>query len=133
MLAGINNTCIHRLAQTREGVNQQTQKKFMRLELLMNSHRSNFSYRLALENTSTERIPFIPLHRRDLVTTDEGNKTFLENQKINWNKFQLMGDILMVIVESQRNPYRDLRGNIMIEKMILEATISTNEDVSLHG
>ncbi|RPB28042.1 ras GEF [Terfezia boudieri ATCC MYA-4762] len=128
VLAGINNTCIHRLTQTREAVNHQTQKKFMRLELLMNTHRSNFSYRLALENTSTERIPFIPLHRRDLVTTDEGNKTFLENQKINWNKFQLMGDILMVIVESQRNPYRDLRGNNMVEKMILEATISTNED-----
>lgn len=64
------------------------------------------------------------------MTTDEGNKTFLDNQKINWNKFQLMGDILMVIVESQRNPYRDLRGNAAVEKMILEAVISTNEDVS---
>ena len=64
------------------------------------------------------------------MTTDEGNKTFLENQKINWNKFQLMGDVLMVIVESQRNPYRDLRGNAVVEKMILEAVISTNEDVS---
>ena len=102
----------------------------MRLEVLMNSHRSNFSYRLALENTSTERIPFIPLHRRDLVTTDEGNKTFLDNQKINWNKFRLMGDILMVIVESQRNPYRDLRGNPAVERMILDAVICTNEDVS---
>lgn len=130
MLAGINNTCIHRLTQTRDAVNPETMKRFMRLELLMNSHRSNFSYRLALENTSTERIPFIPLHRRDLVTTDEGNRTFLENQKINWNKFQLMGDILMVIVESQRNPYRDLRGNVAVEKMILDAVISTNEDVS---
>ena len=96
----------------------------------MNSHRSNFSYRLALENTSSERIPFIPLHRRDLVSTDQGNKTFLENQKINWNKFQLMGDILMVIIESQRNPYRDLRPNSVVEKMILDAVIITNDDVS---
>ncbi|KAF8460276.1 ras guanine nucleotide exchange factor domain-containing protein [Kalaharituber pfeilii] len=128
VIAGINSTCIHRLTQTREFVNSETQKKFMRLELLMTSHRSNFSYRLALENTSTERIPFIPLHRRDLVTTDEGNKTFLDGQKINWNKFQLMGDILMVIVESQRNPYRDLKPIPAVERMILDAVISTNED-----
>ena len=102
----------------------------MTLEVLMGSHKSNFSYRLALENTSSERIPFIPLHRRDLVSTDEGNKTFLDGKMINWNKFQLMGDILMVIIESQRNPYKELTRNVVVEKMILEAVISTNDDVS---
>lgn len=102
----------------------------MRLELLMAPHKSHFSYRLALDNTSSQRIPFIPLHRRDLVSADEGNKTFLQDgEKINWNKFHIMGDILMVIIKSQTNPYQTLTRNPTVEKLILDAVICTNDDV----
>jgi len=97
----------------------------------MGTHMSHSKYRLAWENTSTERIPFIPLHRRDLVSADEGNRTFLaDGDKINWNKFQVMGDVLMVLVRSQATPYRDLARNHIVEKLITDAVVSMDDDVS---
>ena|SRR5436189_4636173 len=133
MIAGINGLALHRLTLTRSLVNEAVYKRFVSLELLMGTHRSHSSYRLALENTSTARIPFIPLHRRDLVSADEGNRTFMDDGiHINWRKFQVMGDILTVILKSQAAPYRDLQMNSLTEKLILDATISLNDDVSLH-
>lgn len=132
VIAGINGTAVHRLSLTRELVNPHTQKRFMRLELLMGTHMSHAKYRLAWDNTSTERVPFLPLHRRDLVSAEEGNRTFLQDgDKINWNKFQVMGDVLMVMVKSQATPYRDLSRNAVVEKLIMEAVSCMNDDVRL--
>ncbi|KAL7271626.1 hypothetical protein RUND412_005602 [Rhizina undulata] len=130
VIAGINGTAVHRLALTRELVAPTVIKKFMRLELLMGTHKSHSKYRLAWENTSTARIPFLPLHRRDLVSADEGNRTFLgEGDKINWNKFMVMGDVLMVLIKSQGVPYKDLSGrNWVVEKLIGAAVESMNDD-----
>lgn len=101
----------------------------MRLELLMGTHKSHSKYRLAWENTTTERIPFLPLHRRDLVSAEEGNRTFLpDSGKINWNKFQVMGDVIMVLVKSQATPYQGLRCNSLVQKMIAEAVTTMNDD-----
>jgi len=102
----------------------------MRLELLMGTHKSHSKYRLAWENTTSERIPFLPLHRRDLVSAEEGNKTFLQNgEKINWNKFQVMGEVMMVLVKAQASPYKDLVGNPTVDSMIKSAATTMNDDV----
>lgn len=77
IMAGINGTSIHRLAATRELVSAPVGRDFMKLEILMSSQKSYFAYRLAWENSSGERIPYLPLHRRDLVSAAEGNSTFV--------------------------------------------------------
>ncbi|KAF2143266.1 uncharacterized protein K452DRAFT_297029 [Aplosporella prunicola CBS 121167] len=77
VLAGLNGTAIHRLAATRDLLTPQTAKDFMKLEILMGTQKSHFAYRLAWENSSGERIPYLPLHRRDLVSAAEGNNTFV--------------------------------------------------------
>jgi hypothetical protein len=131
VIAGINGTAVHRLSMTRELVNQDTHRKFMRLELLMSTHKSHFAYRLAWENTSQYRIPFLPLHRRDFVSADEGNRTFVQDgDRINWNKFQVMGEVLTVITKAQTTPYPNLQRNPVVEKLILDAVLNTNDDVS---
>ncbi|KAA8901365.1 ras guanine nucleotide exchange factor domain-containing protein [Sphaerosporella brunnea] len=129
IIAGINGTAIHRLNQTRELVNPEINKKFMRLELLMGTHKSHSKYRLAWENTTSERIPFLPLHRRDLVSAEEGNKTLLQDgEKINWSKFQIMGDVMMVLVKAQGMPYKNLEGNSTVATMISNAATTMNDD-----
>lgn len=130
VIAGINGTAVHRLQRTRERVDQQIHKKFMRLELLMGTHKGHSKYRLAWENSTAERIPFMPLHRRDLVFADEGNRTFLNGEKINWEKFQIMGDVLQVVLRSQATPYRNLQGSGVVEKCIRDASAAMNDDVS---
>ncbi|KAJ6260182.1 hypothetical protein Dda_4405 [Drechslerella dactyloides] len=134
VIAGVNGLAIHRLALTRSLVNEAIHKNFMRLELLMGTHKSHFAYRLALENTTTEHIPFIPLHRRDLVSADEGNRSFLGDEgRINWRKFEIMGDILLTLTNSQSGPHRDLRANAMTNQLISDATSTMNDDQLMEG
>ncbi|ORY18775.1 ras guanine nucleotide exchange factor domain-containing protein [Clohesyomyces aquaticus] len=81
VLAGIKGTAVHRLLATRDLVPQTTARDFMKLEILMGTQKSYSAYRLAWENTSMYRIPYIPLHRRDLVSASEGNSTFVGDKK----------------------------------------------------
>ncbi|KAL5118206.1 hypothetical protein ACEQ8H_003878 [Pleosporales sp. CAS-2024a] len=81
IIAGIKGVAVHRLVATRDLVPQTTTHDFMKLDILMGSQKSHFAYRLAWENSSGERIPYIPLHRRDLVSASEGNSTFVGDKK----------------------------------------------------
>jgi len=81
VLAGIKGTAVSRLIATRDLVPQPTTQDFWKLDILMNHSKSHGAYRLAWENSSGERIPYIPLHRRDLVSASEGNSTFVNDKK----------------------------------------------------
>ena len=132
IIAGINGTAVHRLLQTRELVTPQAQKDFMRLEILMGTQKSHFAYRLAWENTTSERIPFLPLHRRDLVSAEEGNRTFVGEQetRINWKKFEVMGEVIVGIQRSQGISYPNINRNVDVQRLVLDGKFSRDDDVS---
>ncbi|KAK1149535.1 hypothetical protein N8T08_005084 [Aspergillus melleus] len=130
VIAGINGTPVHRLAQTRELVPVQTQKDFMRLVILMGTQKSHFAYRLAWDNSFAERIPFLPLHRRDLVSAEEGNKTFVGDSKtrINWRKFEVMGEVVLGIQRSQKTPYSHMHRYEEVARLILDTRLSGDDE-----
>ncbi|PYH44321.1 putative Ras guanyl-nucleotide exchange factor RasGEF [Aspergillus saccharolyticus JOP 1030-1] len=130
LIAGINGTPVHRLSQTRELVPMQTQKDFMRLVILMGTQKSHFAYRLAWDNSFAERIPFLPLHRRDLVSAEEGNRTFVGDTKtrINWRKFEVMGEVVLGIQRSQKTPYPHLAKFDEVTRLILDIKLSGDEE-----
>ncbi|KAL2185171.1 ras GEF [Thermothelomyces heterothallicus CBS 203.75] len=130
VLAGINGTSIHRLAQTRALVSPEVQKRFAGLVLLMGTQKSHFAYRLAWENSPLPRIPFMPLHRRDLVSAEEGSKTFVGpgGDRINWKKFEVLGEVLLPIMKSQGQPYPNLQRHEACRELILDCRISTDEE-----
>lgn len=98
----------------------------------MGTQKSNFAYRLAWANTSSERIPFLPLHRRDLVFAEEGNRTCLSGdiERINWKKFEIMGEVIVGIQKSQGTPYPDITRNDEVQRLILDGRFSKDDDVS---
>lgn len=108
------------------------QKQFMRLEILMSTQKGHFAYRLAWANTTSERIPFLPLHRRDLLLAEEGNQTHSggTNNLINWAKFNVMGDVILGIQRSQRTTYPAFPRNEEIQRLLLEGAFSKDDDVS---
>lgn len=110
----------------------QAQKQFMRLEILMGTQKSHFAYRLAWANTSSERIPFLPLHRRDLVFAEEGNETFLNeaSDRVNWKKFDVMGEVLIGIQKSQGTPYPNICRNEELQRLVLDIKFSKDDEVS---
>lgn len=133
VLAGINSSAVHRLAQTRALVPPDVQKRFARLVLLMGTQKSHFAYRLAWENSSLPRIPFIPLHRRDLVSAEEGSRTFVgaSGDRINWKKFEVLAEVLLPIMKSQVTPYPNLSKREPAHELILECRLITDEEVYL--
>ncbi|KAK4212864.1 hypothetical protein QBC37DRAFT_287160 [Rhypophila decipiens] len=130
VLAGINDTAIHRLAQTRALISPDVQKRFMRLVLLMGTQKSHFAYRLAWENSPLPRIPFMPLHRRDLVSAEEGSRTLVgpNGDRINWKKFEVLGEILLPIMKSQGQPYPNLHQHELSRGLILDCRIDTDDE-----
>lgn len=103
----------------------------MRLVILMGTQRSHFAYRLAWENSFAERIPFLPLHRRDLVSAEEGNKTFVGENKsrINWKKFEVMGEVVLGIQRSQKTAHPQAMRSEDLERLILDTKLSGDEEV----
>ncbi|KGO74832.1 Guanine-nucleotide dissociation stimulator CDC25 [Penicillium italicum] len=130
VIAAINGTPVHRLTQTRDLIPIPVQKEFMRLVILMSTQRSHFAYRLAWENSFSERIPFLPLHRRDLVSAEEGNKTFFGENKsrINWKKFEVMGEVVLGIQRSQKSPHPQAQKFEDVERLILDSKLSGDEE-----
>lgn len=108
------------------------QKQFMSLVILMGTQKSHFAYRLAWDNTFIARIPFLPLHLRDLVSAEEGNRTFVgENcSRINWRKFEIMGEVVLGVQQSQKVPYPTFHRNDLVQRLLLETKLSGDEEVS---
>lgn len=106
----------------------------MRLEILMGTQKSHFPYRLAWSNTSTERIPFLPLHCRDLASAEEGNPTFLggDINRINWKKFEILGEVILNIQQSQSKPYSNIICNESVERLLQDVKITKDEDVRVN-
>ncbi|KAF2433146.1 ras GEF [Tothia fuscella] len=146
ILAGINNTSVHRLQATKDLINPAISKDFMKLEILMSSQKSHAAYRLAWENTSAERIPYIPLHKRDLVSAAEGNRTFTgvddkgkeerwvlgsidPGLRINWKKFEILGEVIISMQRAQGAPYPPFRENEIVRSLVAETEVQKDEEV----
>lgn len=131
VLAGINGSAIHRLSQTRALVPADVQKRFARLVILMGTQKSHFTYRLAWENSSLPRIPFIPLHRRDLVSAEEGSRTFVgaKGERINWKKFEVLSEVILPIMKSQVVPYPNLARHVNARELILDCRLPVDDEV----
>ncbi|PFH55941.1 hypothetical protein XA68_17364 [Ophiocordyceps unilateralis] len=130
VLAGINGTAIHRLAQTRALVPAEVQKRFAGLVILMGTQKSHFAYRLAWENSPLPRIPLMHLHRRDLVSAEEGSKTFVgpQRDRINWRKFEVLGDVLLPMMKSQGTAYPNLTKHDTARDLILGCRMPMDDE-----
>lgn len=135
VVAGINGTAIHRLAQTHALIPKDVKTRFARLGILMGTQKSHFAYRLAWENSPLPRIPFIPLHRRDLVSAEEGSKTFVgpKGDRINWKKFEVLGEVLLPVMKSQGAAYPNLTRHDSARELILGCRMPTDEEVRVTG
>lgn len=168
IIAGIKNASVFRLKETASLLSQQVGHDFTRLEMLMSTQQSSAKYRLAWQNSFNERIPFIPLHRGDLVSASEGNSTFVGDkakpvepsaphpgtsvypggtsnrnsreappggvtgkERINWKKFDIMGQVVVTLQRAQGTPYANWPKNEEIRNLVLDVKIIKDEDVSV--
>ena len=152
ILAGLSNSPVQRLQATRDLVPPSVSRDFMKLEILMSPQKSYFAYRLAWDNTAGERIPYMPLSRRDLVSAREGNSTFIgidddlqealwlkgtpdKDARINWKKFVIMGEVIVSIQRAQGQPYplAAFGKNDEVAALIIDTAIIPDEEVRSCG
>lgn len=154
VVAGIRGSAVQRLAQTWDLLSEERRRDFLKLEILMGTNRGHAAYRMAWENSFGERIPFLPLHRRDLVVAEQGNKTFgpadsnttfgqtpspslsrsladlqLASRRISWRKFEIMGDVLIGVRDAQSVKYTGLDNrHDDVRILLLEGRIIKDEE-----
>lgn len=135
IVAALNSEEIVRLTQTQELISQDQHKKFLSLKVLMGHQKSHAAYRMAWDNSSAERIPFLPRIQEDLTKAATGNSTFVGG-RIKWSKFEVMGETIVGVLRSQGQPYgfpdRTARGHD-ITKLILETKVLEGDEVSISG
>ena len=133
IVAALTSQEIVRLTQTQELIPQDQHKKFLSLKILMGHQKSHAAYRMAWENSSAERVPFLPRIQEDLTKAAAGNSTFVGN-RIKWSKFEVMGETIVGVQRSQEQPYnfpeRTARGHD-IAKLILETKVLEGDEVSV--
>lgn len=137
-IAGINSSSVQRLTATKDQVDPSISKDFLKLEILMSPHKSHSAYRLAWANTSGERIPYMPLHRRDLVTAASSNRTFIDEspspgtdlrgRRINWRKFEIMGEVVVGIQKAREVSYKQFPRSDEVKSLLMDMEIETDED-----
>lgn len=135
IVAALNSEEIVRLSQTQELIPKEQHKEFLRLKILMSHQKSHAAYRMAWENSSGERIPYLPRIQEDLTKAALGNSTFV-NDAINWKKFEILGETVVSIQRSQEQPYnfpdRTARGH-EINKLILGTKVLEGNEVSANS
>jgi hypothetical protein len=76
------------------------------------------------------------VHLRDLTTAEQGNATFIGDEqtgRINWKKFEVMGEVIVSLQRAQGLPYRGLgsgRVGEQARELIMDVRIERDEDVS---
>ncbi|KAK5736918.1 hypothetical protein LTR17_007062 [Elasticomyces elasticus] len=135
IIAGIKSSAVGRLQATRDLLPPDVGKDWLKLEILMSTSRSHAAYRLAWENTNGERIPYLPLHLRDLASAEQGNATFIgaeRDGRVNWKKFEILGEVVVSMQRAQGMPYKGLgggKGEPTIRDLVLEGKLEKDEDV----
>ena len=66
------------------------------------------------------------------MSAEEGNRTFVgvDGKRINWKKFEVIGEVIYGMQRSQGTPYPQLRRNSEVQRLVLEGKFMKDEDVS---
>ncbi|KAI1003312.1 hypothetical protein K3495_g4896 [Podosphaera aphanis] len=130
ILAGLNGSAIYRLSQTWSLIPTDVQNRYTSLSTLMGTQDSHSAYRSAWDKSRLPRIPFIPLHRRDIVTAEKGSQTFIgvNEERINWKKFEVLSQVIVPIMKSQMVSYSSLQHSKHARELILDCKVIVDDE-----
>lgn len=85
---------VARLSQTWDKLPTKLSRLFSQFETLIDPSRNHRRYRLFAAQIDAPMIPFMPLSIKDMTFVHEGNKTYLQNGLVNFEKMQLVAQTL---------------------------------------
>lgn len=97
VLAGLNLHPVQRLKATWRGLSEKYMELMKNLEHLMENKQNYKNYReklAKLKQSGDSTLPYLGVYLRDLTFIEEGNATTLEDGLINYEKIQLVGQVI---------------------------------------
>jgi len=74
LIAGLNNSAVHRLKHTSENVHKKTTQTLEALVAAMHSQKSYAAYRELLHTCNPPLVPYLGVYLTDLTFIDDGNQ-----------------------------------------------------------
>ncbi|SCV68796.1 BQ2448_917 [Microbotryum intermedium] len=133
VLAGLNLQPLYRMKELKEtvwvrlgGDHENAPKRLRSLYRLMAHTKSFAAYRLAIASSGSNMLPYIGVHLQDITTINE-IKSDMRDGKVNWSKFQKMGESAAVVLDCARlSP--TLPVDPLIERCILDVPLLSEQE-----
>eukprot|EP01087_Luapelamoeba_hula_P007254 TRINITY_DN1766_c0_g1_i1.p1 TRINITY_DN1766_c0_g1~~TRINITY_DN1766_c0_g1_i1.p1 ORF type:complete len:560 (+),score=114.31 TRINITY_DN1766_c0_g1_i1:215-1894(+) len=113
VLAGLNLHPVQRLKETWKGLSEKYRESMETLERLMENKQNykNYRDRLArVQETGESALPYLGVYLRDLTFIEEGNNTHSDEGLINFEKIQLVGQVIREVQYFQvHSQYAELK------------------------
>ncbi|KAH9417296.1 Rap guanine nucleotide exchange factor 4 [Dermatophagoides pteronyssinus] len=106
IIIGLSNVAISRLTQTWEKLHNKVKRIFTQYESLIDSSRNYRRYRLLLSKFDPPLVPFVPLLIKDMTILHEGNKTFVDQGLVNFEKMHLLAQTLRMIQDCKSGSFQ---------------------------
>ncbi|CAF0781884.1 unnamed protein product [Adineta steineri] len=97
IVMGLSNIAVSRLSLTWERLPSKIKRMFSEFETLMDPSRNHRVYRSTLTKLTPPIILFMPLLLKDLTFTHEGNKTYLIEGLVNFEKMRMLSHTMRTL------------------------------------
>jgi hypothetical protein len=104
ILAGLNQSAVHRLKHTKEEMPKTVLQTYNDLQSALSSNASYKEYRALLARTVPPCIPYLGVFLTDLTFIEEGNPDYI-NGLINFSKRRLVYNVISRVTQLQLAPY----------------------------
>jgi len=106
VIAGLNLFSVQRLLKSWAEVSSRQMSILEDLNVLMENKQNYKMYRTTLKELTRPVIPYLGVCLRDVIFLDEGNPNFVGEGVINYDKMQMLGDVVVTTVRYfQEVPY----------------------------
>ena len=105
VISGLNLSSIHRLSLTKGKLKKKSIALLDDLQQTMSTRKSYATYREALHKCSPPCVPYVGVFLTDLVFIEDGNKKFLLDDVVNFNKNRLVARVVQELQQYQQTAY----------------------------
>jgi hypothetical protein len=108
IIGGLNQLAVQRLKETWAQIPTRLVGVVEELNGLMSNLQNYKEYRNAISSTKGPTLPYLGVYLRDIIFIDEGNPNYVGDKReglINFEKLQLIGDVLVQLKKWQASGY----------------------------
>ncbi len=105
IISGLNNSAVHRLKRTFDGLSDKVVEEFGAIAEVMSDHKAYKNLRAHISQLRPPCIPYIGVYLTDLTFIDDGNQNYTKDNKVNLAKAHMYADVIRKIQIYQQETY----------------------------